>query len=224
MVRLYGGDDIIDVYDEQLKLSTAKTIEYKNQGGLSQYVMLNKTGAVIFYLSPDKKFAAMLAQPVNSKLVEMGKPIVIDTIFDRKDMVASNLRFKSSFDQSYLLVYYPFFTGSKITSIKFICLDHTLKQLYNKTIPMNRDEKELEESKSFVDNNGNAYFIMKLEKQISGADAYDVLRVSASGDFSTYTITAKKTIFGEASFDIDNKNGNLAMSAFITTTNNQGKI
>src|SRR4051812_7290516 len=52
MVRLYGGDDILDVYDEQMKLSTAKTIEYKNQGGISQYIMLNKTGAVIFYLSP----------------------------------------------------------------------------------------------------------------------------------------------------------------------------
>ncbi len=122
--------------------------------------MLNKTGAVIFYLLTDKKYSVLLAQPVNSKFLEIGKPIAIDTIYDRRDLVASNLRFKTSVDQSYLMVYYPFFSGSNIQSIKFFCVDRGLHTIYNKTVPVNRDEKDLAESKALVDNHGNSFLIL----------------------------------------------------------------
>ena len=72
--------------------------------------MLNKTGAVIFYLEQDKKRSLLYAQPVGAKFVEIGKPVLIDSIFDRKELVASNLRFKASIDQSHLMIYYPYFS------------------------------------------------------------------------------------------------------------------
>jgi len=216
-VRLYGALDMINVYNEQMQLAAAKTIDFKNEDGMLQYVMLNKSGAVIFYLSQDKKYSVLLAQPVNSKYIEVGKPLVIDTIYDKKDLVASNLRFKSAVDQSHVMIYYPFFTGNKITSIQFICIDHTLQLVYNKTIPVNRDESELEESKTLIDNDGNAFIIVKPQKVAVG-DIFDVLRIAVSGDFTTYRISTLKPLFGEPSFEIDNKNGNLVMCGFYNNT------
>ena len=143
VVRMYGTEDVIDVFDESLKLISTRTIDFKGQSGLLQYIMLNKTGAVIFYLSQDKKYSVLLAQPVNSKFIEIGKPLVVDTIYDRKDLVASNIRFKPSIDQSYLMIYYPYFSGNTFSSAKFICIDRSVHSVYNKTIPFNRDEKEI---------------------------------------------------------------------------------
>ncbi|MDB5282873.1 MAG: hypothetical protein JWO06_1948 [Bacteroidota bacterium] len=213
VVRLYGTEDVIDVFDESFKLVTARTIDFKNQTGLFQYITLNKAGAVIFYLSQEKKYSVLYAQPVNSKFVEIGKPVLVDTIFDKKDLVASNLRFKQSVDQSYLMVYYPYFNGSKIDGVKFISIDNALHQLYNKTIPFNRNEKELEESKSFIDNKGNAYLILKPESRMESTQ-YDLFRISNGGDLSMYSLITKKALFGEPSFEIDNKNGNLIFCGF----------
>ena len=213
VVRLYGAQDVIDVFDETLKLVSTRTIDFKGQSGLLQYIMLNKTGAVIFYLWQDKKYSVLMAQPVNGKFIEIGKPLVIDTIYDRKDLVASNLRFKASVDQSSLMIYYPYFTGNTFASAKFICVDRALHQLINKTIPFNRDEKEIEDSKSLVDNNGNTFFILKPESKTESND-YDVFRLSATGDFSMFSIVTDKAVFSDPYFDIDNRNGNLVMNAF----------
>src|SRR5688572_28780108 len=40
VVRLYGTEDVINVYSDDLKLAASKTIEYKNQTGLLQHIML----------------------------------------------------------------------------------------------------------------------------------------------------------------------------------------
>ena len=213
VVRLYGMDDVIDVFDENLKLISTRTIDFKGETGLLQYIMLNKTGAVIFYLSQDKKYSVLLAQPVNSKFIEIGKPLVIDTIYDRKDLIAQNLRFKPSVDQSYLMIYYPYFTGNTLASAKFICVDRSLKARYNKTIPLNRDEKAIEDAKSLIDNNGNTYFILKADSKADG-NLFDVFRLGGNDDFNMYSISTEKALFGDPNFEIDNRNGNLVMNAF----------
>jgi hypothetical protein len=102
-----------------------------------------------------------------------------------------------------------------------MCVDRSLHALYNKTFPFNRKEKEMEEAKSLVDNNGNTFFVLKPETKGESA-TYDVFRVSANGDFALYSITTQKAIFGEPYFDIDNKNGNLIMCAFYND-NSQGE-
>jgi hypothetical protein len=75
IVRLFGAEDVIEIYGDDLRLVTSKTIQFKNQSGLIQHIMLNRTGAVIFYLQQEKKYSLLFAQPVNSKLVEVGKPM-----------------------------------------------------------------------------------------------------------------------------------------------------
>jgi hypothetical protein len=213
VVRLYGAEDVMNVYSDELKLAASKNIAFKNQTGPFQYIMLNKTGSVIFYLVQDKKYSVLLAQPVNSKFIEIGKAIAIDTIYDRKDLVASNLRFKASIDQNYLFIYYPFFAGGTVQTVKFLCLDHALTTMYNKLIPVNRDEKELEESKSLIDNEGSSYLILKPASKGDG-EQFDVFRISAGGDLALYSIATQKQFFGEPDFEIDNKNSNVVLCAF----------
>ena len=213
MVRLYGSEDVLNIYTPDLKLGASKTIMFKNQTGLLQYIMLNKTGSVVFYLNQDKKMSVLYAQPLSSKFVEIGKPIAIDTIYDRKELVASNLRFKSSVDQNYLFIYYPYFSGGQVQSIKYLCLDRALHKLYNRSVAIQRGEKELENSQALIDNTGNSFLILKTEKQAEG-EQYDVFTMTATGDAGFYSIFTEKALFGEPGFEIDNKNGNLIISGF----------
>jgi hypothetical protein len=214
VVRLYGGDDVINVYHDDLRLASSKTIEFKNQDGPLQHIILNKTGAVIFYLTQDKRFSVLMAQAVNSKFVEMGTAIPIDTIYDRKDLVAANLRFKTSVDQNYTFIYYPFFEGGNIKYIRYTCVNHALNVLYAVNYPINRSEKELQESDALIDNEGNCAIILKPETE-GATEQFNVFRTGANGDLSTYTLLTEKPLFGKAEFEIDDKNGNLVMCHFF---------
>lgn len=211
IVRLYGMEDVINVYSDELVLTASKTIDFKNKDGLLQYVMLNKTGAVIFYLQQDRKYSVLFAQPVNSKFIEIGKPMAVDTIYDRRDMVEQNLRFKPSTDQNYLFIYYPFFAGNNVQTIKYICLDRALNKVYNTTVPFSRDEAEMETSKTLVDNNGGSYLILRKQDKEAGT-SFDVYSISGAGEPVFYSLHLDKKLFGEPYFDFDNKNGKLLLT------------
>lgn len=220
VVRLYNPDDVINVYTDNLKLAASKTIQFKNQTGPLQHIMLNKTGAVVFYLGQGKQYSVLYAQPVNSGFIEIGTPKAIDTIYDRKDLIASNLRFKSSADQNYLFIYYPYFEGNNIQYIRFLTLDHGLHTLYNRNIPVNRNEKELEESEALIDNNGNAAMVLKGEGNGSNEE-FDVYRMGANGELNIYSILTEKALFGPAEIDIDNRNSNLVLCHFYNDGTNR---
>lgn len=222
MVRLYGTEDLVQIYTDDLKLATAKTIEFKNQSGLLQYIMLNKTGAVFFYLQQEKRYSVLLAQPVNSKLVEIGKPIALDTIEDRKELVAQNLRFKASADQNFLYIYYPFFSGSEVQSMRCVGLDHALNKLYRKTFPAQHSEKEMEDSRSLMDNNGNGYLLIPTMQKEEGPRV-KVYRLSSAGEFATYDLVLPQALFGELYTDLDNKNGHLVAGAFYDKDGAKGE-
>lgn len=222
MVRLYGTEDVLNIYSSDLKLTASKTIIFKNQTGMLQHIMLNKTGSVVFYLFQDKKFSILYAQPLSGKFAEIGKPVAIDTIYDRKELVANNLRFKASVDQNYLFVYYPFFSGGQVQSTRYICLDRALNKIYNRDVAIQRSEKELENSQALLDNNGNAYLILKPARKGEG-EQYDVFMVSATGDGGYYSLYTDKAIFGEPGFEIDNKNGNLIISGFYDDDTRKGE-
>ncbi len=219
VVRLYGTEDVINVYNEDMKLAFSKTLDFKNQDGLLQNILLNKTGAVVFYLVQDKRFSVLLAQPVNSKFIEMGKPVTIDTIYDHRDLVASNLRYSLSADQNYLFIYYPFFEGSTVQTIRYLCVDHALHTLYNRNVPINRNEKELYESKALIDNEGNASIALKPELTGS-SEEYDVFRITKEGDLKMYSIITHRKFFGSASFEVDDKNKTLTLCAFYEDGSN----
>ncbi|MBL7777565.1 MAG: hypothetical protein JNK66_04620 [Chitinophagales bacterium] len=222
VVRLFGAEDVIEIYGDDLRLVSSKTIQFKNQDGLLQHIMLNKTGAVFFYLQQDKKYSILYAQPVNAKLVEVGKPIAIDTILDRKDLVSQNLRFKQSIDQNNLLIYYPFFAGSEVQTMRLLTLDNALNRLSHHTIPFSKTEKEMEDSKTLIDNNGNGYLMVKSKDKEGAAEKFEVYTTSANGSFSTYSFTSSKKIFGEHTFEFDNRNGNLVLCALFDDSNKKG--
>jgi hypothetical protein len=218
VVRFSGNEELIHIYDNDLKLASARSIDFKGGDGSLQDIILNKTGASLFYLHPDKRQTMLMMQPVNSRFVEMSKPITIDTFNDRKDLVDDNLHFKASIDQNYIMFYYPVFGDDMIKSMQMTCINRTASVIYKTYMPISRPEKDMEYAKSLVDNNGNGYLIFTAEKDNrdnTNGDEYNVMRVDRNnGQLTTYTIKCQKPIFGEPQFDIDNVNGTLVFCGF----------
>ncbi len=218
VVRFSGGEELIHIYGNDLKLASARTLDFKGGDGDLQHILLNKTGASLFYLHGEKRQTMLMMQPVNSKFIEMSKPIVIDTFIDRRDLVDANLHFKASIDQNYTLFYYPVFANDLIKSMQMTCIDRAANVIYKTYMPIGRPEKDMEYAKSLVDNAGNGYLIFTAEKDAKDntyGDVYYVMRIDKNnGQLTSYTIKCEKEIFGEPQFEIDNVNGNLIFCGF----------
>jgi|GEM_PF-1250030 len=218
VVRFSGGEELIHIYDNDLKLSSARTLDFKSGDGDVQNILLNKTGASLFYLHGEKKQTMLMMQPLNSKFIEMSRAIIIDTFNDKRDLVDANLHFKASIDQNYTLFYYPVYADDRINSMQMTCIDRSGTVIYKTFLPIGRPEKDMEYAKSLVDNNGNGYLIFTAEKDAkdnSYGDQYYVMRIDRNnGKLTDYTIKCDKEIFGEPQFEVDNVNGNLIFCGF----------
>ena len=222
VVRLSGTEELIHVYDRDLKLAVARTLDYKGGDGGLQHILLNKSGASLFYLHSDKKNTELMMQPVNAKFIDQGRPMEIDTFKDKMELVDANLHFKISMDQNYILFYYPVFDDAKVTSMQLTCIDRSATVLYKCQIPINRPEKDMEYAKALVDNTGNGYLIFSAEKDGKDStfgDEYFVTRTDRyTGKQNSYTIHCDKEIFTEPQFEIDNVNANLIFCGFYDKT------
>ena len=218
VVRFSGDEQAIHTYGNDLRLQSAKTIDYKNREGEIQHILLNKTGATVFYLASERRQTLLMAQPVNSKFVESGKAIVIDSFLDKPEVVNANLHFKNSIDQNSILFYYPIFRGTMVQSMQLVCIDRALNILYHKQVSINRADKDMEYAKALVDNVGNALVLFAAEKNGQDrtfGDAFIVTRYDRASEIETrFTIQCDKEIFGEPQFELDNINGRLLFSAF----------
>jgi hypothetical protein len=218
VVRFSGNEELIHIYDNELKLASARTLDFKAGDGSLQHILLNKTGASLIYLHQEKKQTMLMMQPVNSKFLEISQPLTIDTFPDRRDLVDANLHFKISLDQNYILFYYPVFDDGKISSMQMTCIDRTATVVYKTFLPINRPERDMEYAKTLVDNNGNSYLIFTAEKDRKDnvyGDEYFVTRMDRNnGKQTSYTLKCEKEIFGEPQFDVDNINGDITFCGF----------
>ena len=218
VVRLSGTEELIHVYNSDLKLASARTLDYKGSDGGLQHILLHKSGASLFYLHGEKKETQLMLQPVNSKFIDQGKAIALDTFKDKMELVDANLHFKSSIDQNYILFYYPVFENSKVASMQLTCIDRSATVVYKCYIPIDRPEKDMEYAKALVDNAGNGYLLFTAEKDGKDStlgDEYYVTRTDRyTGKQNSYTIRSEKEIFTEPQFEIDNVNGNLIFCGF----------
>lgn len=219
VVHFSGGEDLVHIYDNDLKLASARTLDFKSGDGNLQLILLNRSGASLFFLHGEKRQTVAEMQPVNSKFVETGEAIGIDTFGDSRDIVDANLHFKGSLDQNYTLFYYPVYADDQVKSMQMTCIDRAAHRLYKTFVPIARPGKDMEYAKSLVDNKGNGYLIFAAEKDLkddSHGEQYFVTRVDAgSGVLSSYTIKCEKAIFGDPQFDIDNVNGSLVFCGFF---------
>ncbi len=223
VVRLFGSQDVLQSFGNDLRLQATRTIDFKQQNGLLQHVQLNKTGVTVFYLSGDKKSTSLVAQPLSSRFIENGKSVVIDSIADRPEYVTENLRVKQSFNQKFTMFYYPYFENDKIESIEFVCMDRALQKLYSRRVKFMRPDTEIETAKFIVDNNGNTFvfFLNTIEKRDrTQRESITVYKISEQDDNAVkIDIDIERNLFGELFVDADNTNNQLMLCGFFDDDN-----
>ncbi len=210
VIRLSGDEENFQVYGNDMQLRFAKKLDLRNGDGFVQHMQLYKTGGVVYFLRPEGKATILLAQMLNGSFLNMGAPIPVDTFQDNVDIVQSNLRVKQSANLAFTVFYAPLFNGKIVSSMQTVCIDKNINRVYKRFPLVEKQEKEMEFAKCFVDTNGTSLLVFN--------DGLNTMKVCVWGkeesDFKTFQVAFAKKVFSDPYIELDNKNHQLLLAGF----------
>lgn len=226
VVRLYGNEENIFVYDENLKIKSSRLLEIKGEKPGIFHIQLNKSGGVIYYSTHDKKNAAIFAQPVNGKFTESGRPLLIDSILHDNNFQPNNVRVSFSADQSHLAIYFPLLGSSGINGLRMLILDRALGVRFAQTLPLQVKAEQIEAAHCLLDNNGRVVLALNFKEGDKNKPAPDYFSMYVcdpeSGIFGTWNYRSPKSVFGETLLRLDARNRQLIACGFYEEEESTG--
>ncbi len=218
VVRLYGNEENIFVYDENLKIKSNRLLEIRGEKPAIFHVQLNKSGGVIYYSTHDKRNAAIFAQPVNGKFTENGRALLIDSILHDNNFQPANVRMAVSADQSHIAVYFPLLGSTGINGLRMLILDRALGLRFAQTLPLQVKAEQIESADCLLDNSGRVILALNFKEGDKSRPSPDYFSMYVcdpeSGVFGSWTYRSPKPVFGETLLRFDVRNRQLIACGF----------
>ena len=125
VVERYGNNThILDVYNTDLKNQMSRQI-LLNKNEFIETIWLQANSGWIIRVKNDKTTNYLIASKLDERISISQKPIVLDSIVERKDLLQANLRTKLSLNESKILIYAPIFSQGEVDCFYTSCLLYT---------------------------------------------------------------------------------------------------
>tara|TARA_B110000483_G_scaffold31449_2_gene38144 strand:- start:3733 stop:5199 length:1467 start_codon:yes stop_codon:yes gene_type:complete len=217
VVERYGNNThILDVYNTGLKNQMSRQI-ILNKNEFIETIWLQANSGWIIRVKNDKTTNYLIASKLDERISISQKPVVLDSIVERKDLLQSNLRTKLSLNESTILIYAPIFSQGEVDYFYTRVYDINMQLISEKMIKeaslLDYDFEEV-----IVLNDGSYLFVTK---QDGGEDpaVYYFNYVKKDGTISKFQFAPVKNVFKKLEFQVDNLNHALFISGFFSARN-----
>jgi hypothetical protein len=201
---------ILDIYDNNLNLRSSRNINLAKRQGFVKTWLQPSSGWVLLR-DDDKSFSVLKANKLDGKLNVSQNPMVLDTIFERPDLVANNLRTELSLNESHLAVYLPVFSSGKINYFQFNVYDVNMKLVQKRKITSDAFNQH-KFSGVYVLNDGSFVLILEKEKSVNENNTYFIFYGKPGEPLKEYTYVSQETIFRKPKFEVDNIKNDLLVA------------
>jgi len=205
-VRNYGRDEErIDLYDENLNLTSAKTLLIRRNNYTPITFSVNKMGATFFYSDYQKKNYYLFFSQISDRL-ETSIEQPLDTVIFENNTDEMKASFSYSLNKQFIDFFIPVYTNGKLTQMHIVSTTNTGKIRFKKNIPIARNNAETFAEDGLIDNMGNTYLVLKHETKEYNP-VYEVKKIGANGQISdSCFVSFEKEVFNDMYFQIDEKN------------------
>ena len=215
-VRNYGRDEErIDLYDENLNLTRAKTLLIRRNNFTPITFSINKIGASFFYSDYQKKNYYVFLSQISDRL-ETSAEQPLDTVTFENNTDEMKASFSYSLNKQFIDFFIPVYTNGKLTQMHILSTTSTGKIRFKKNIPIARNNSETYTEDGLIDNQGNTYLVLKYESKEYNP-VYEVKKISATGQVSdSCFVSFEKNVFNDMYFQIDEKNNRFVCQTFLS--------
>lgn len=212
IVERYGDNThILDVYNSFLKSQMSKQINLAKDEFIER-IWIQPNQGWILRVQHNKGNNYLLASKIDNRLAIAPKPLVLDSLEERKDLLEANLRSTLSLNESKFMLYAPIFSQGKIDYFFAQVYDLNMRLLHKYQI---KEPSILEGS--FEDmillNDGSFVFITK---QKDDKSIYYITHYKADGSVAKHQFIPIKNVFKKLAFNVDNMNNALYIAGFFS--------
>ncbi|MEZ4916984.1 MAG: hypothetical protein R2836_08370 [Chitinophagales bacterium] len=201
---------ILDVYNGYLKLQSSKTIPIQSNEYIKK-LWINPQQSWLIKLNHSNNYSTINALQLDDKIRFADKPIVIDTLREKSDLLNNNLRTQLSLDENLILFYTPIFENGSIKSFYTKVVNNKLETVASKYLTDNYLINQY-----FVDvfllNDGSYVFITTNDRESDNADYF--ITYIKNGQVKTSVYNPIQDVFKKIEFEIDYKTNSLIASGF----------
>lgn len=208
--RVGKHGNIIDLYDYNLNLRFSKNINLaKRQTHIRTWVQPSASWVLI--REDDKSFSILKASKIDKKLNVSDNLMVLDTLYERSDLIANNLRVDFSMNESHMAVFLPVFSAGKINHFQFNIYDTNMKLVQKKKI----SDEWLNLYKFHavnVLNDGSFVLILEQERTAETPNNYFFFYGKPGEPVSKFTYQSHEPVFRKIKFEVDNFRNDLMVA------------
>ncbi len=199
----------LDAYNAKLKKVSTKEIKLEKDEKLKKVWIQPKQGWII-YTKATKEHTFLLAKKLDSRLNIKTKPVLLDSIVERKDLVQANLRTKYSLNERCMASYLPIFSEGGIAYFSVNVFDTKLKKIQSVKIK-DRFITDGKYVNLLVLNDGS--FVM-IYKETDKTNAFKVFFKEKDVDIKKYSLNIDNEIFKKLKIEVDNERKELILAGF----------
>lgn len=199
----------LDLYNAKLKKVSSKEIILAKDENLKKVWLQPKQGWLIF-TKANKDFTLVQARKLDAKLNLKSKPLTLDSLMERKDLVQANLRTKYSFNEKFVATYLPIFSRGEMDKFSIRIYDHDL----NETQSIDLKNKFIKDG-SYVNllvlNDGGVVVVFKDK---TSTNNFKVYYKAIGKDLKIIPLNVENEIFKKLKIEVNNKTKELIFAGF----------
>jgi len=199
----------LDLYNAKLKKISSKELSFNKDEKLKK-TWIQPKQAWLIYTKATKDKTLVLAKKMDAKFNIKTKPLLLDSIFERKDLVQENFRSKFSLNEKNLITYMPVFSKGAIDFFYINVYNTNLKSIQN----IKLKDKFIKNGK-YVNllamNNGSFVLVFK-EKE--STNKFKIFYKTPKGEFIEHIVTIENEIYKKVKIEVDNLTNELIFSGF----------
>jgi hypothetical protein len=221
--RVGRNSRILDLYDNNLNYRGNKNINLNKKQGFVK-TWLQPMSAWVVLREDDKNFSVLKATKLDKRMNFEGNPLLIDTIHERPDLVANNLRTELSLNEAHMAIFLPVFSSGKIDHFYFNVVDVAMRSVQKRKISSELFNRH-RFSNVLVMNDGSFVLILEQERTAGESNTYYIFYGKPGQPVKEYTYVSKEPIFRKPKFELDNMKNDLivaGMYEFQVDKRNEG--
>lgn len=199
----------LDLYNAKLKKVATKEIVLAKDENLKKIWLQPKQGWLI-YTKANKEYTLVQARKLDAKLNIKTKPLSLDSILERKDLVQANFRTKYSFNEKFLATYLPIFSDGEMDKFAVRVYNKDLKQ-FQKIDFKNKFIKEGKYINLLVLNDGGFVLVFKDQESTNN---FKIYYKAIDADLKIIPLKIENEIFNKLKIEVDNHTKELIFAGF----------
>jgi hypothetical protein len=151
--------EVIEAYDKSMNLVRRKTLSYDGETAETVNIYLTPDGGLLhFYTYKRRRTEYLTAQRIDARLVNLGKPVLLDSVDKREDGNWDDFLLRQSLDRNWLLIFRLDTRTTSMNGVHARVFNPALQEQFQEHLVLDGSDRLMLLHDAFISDRGDVAF------------------------------------------------------------------